>query len=114
MASQRKWASAKSKSNPLIELSREEMLNKLKIFHGKFGTDSPPDGVDIETVKAYYHKALEVIEDNSNKNYSILQISLQEFAEDIDEEDPGREKSGYCSRFWDWVCNLCILRSSFK
>ena len=114
MTSQRKWSSAKpSPKTSIDDISRSEMITKLRIFNEKLGTDVPPDGADLETVKAYYHKALEAIEDNSNKNYSMLQTSLQEFADviDVDEEDPGREKSGCCSRFWDWVCNLYIFRS---
>ncbi|MBV1929724.1 MAG: hypothetical protein KUG81_09475 [Gammaproteobacteria bacterium] len=106
MASQRKWSSAKPG-----EISRREMVTKLKIFHDKFGTDVPPDETDIDVVKAYYNEALKTIEENSNKNYSILQMSLEELVDDVDEEDPGRKKSGCCSRFWDWVCNLCIFRS---
>ena len=108
MASQRKWSSAKPG-----EIFRCEMVTKLKIFHDKFGTDVPPDNADIDIVESYYNKALKTIEDNSNKNYSILQMSLDELVDDVDvdEEDLGREKSGCCTRFWDWVCNLCIFRS---
>ena len=81
MITQRKWSSAKPRNNSLGEISRDEMLTKLRIFNNKFGTDLPPDGVDSETISSYYHKALETIEDNSNKSYTMLQESLQEFVD---------------------------------
>ncbi len=110
MASQLKWTSAKPRSSS-AEISRNEMLTKLKIFHDKFGTDLPPVGADTETIRTYYHKAQETIEDNSNKNYSVLQESLQEFVNDGDGEDIDQEKSGCCSRFWEWFCSLSLIRS---
>jgi len=110
MTSQCKWSSAKPRTELSNKPYRVEMLTKLNIFHEKFGTDIPPPESDTETVKNYYHRALEVIEDRSNKNYNTLQISLQEFVEDIvddDDEDPGMEKKSRCSRFWDCMCNIC-------
>jgi hypothetical protein len=113
MATQRKWSSAKPRVESTNEQSRVEMLTKLKIFHDKFGTEIPPTGSDAEIVRDYYHKALEVIEDRSNENCNVLQLSLQEFVEDedIDEEDPGREKRSCCTRFWEWICNICSCLS---
>jgi len=114
MESQRKWSCAKPRTELLNNPCRVEMLTKLNIFHEKFGTDIPPPDSDAETVRNYYHIALEVIEDRSSKNYNTLQISLQDFVEDIDDdddEDPGREKKSRCSRFWGYTYNICSCLS---
>lgn len=113
MTSQRKWSSAKPRTETTNKQSRVEMLTKLKIFHDKFGTDIPPPESDTSSVRDYYQKALEIIEDRSNKNYNDLQMSLQEFVEDEDpdEEDPEREKHNCCSRFWEWILNACSCLS---
>ncbi len=115
MTSQRKWSSAKPRTELSNKPCRVEMLTKLNIFHEKFGTDIPPPDSDTETVRNYYHRTLEAIEDRSNKNYNTLQISLQEFVEDIDDddddEDPGMEKKSRCSRFLEYTCNICSCLS---
>ena len=115
MTSQRK-RSGQLISNSLIELSQTEMLMKLKIFHEKFGTDLPPDGAETETIRTYYHKALKTIEDNSDKNYGILQENLQQFVDEDEDEfvdedvDRAQEKSG-CLLFWRWFCSLPLIRT---
>lgn len=115
MTTQRKWPTSRLRNNSSNEISRDEILTKLKIFNDKFGIDLPPDGIDTETIRTYYYQVLETIDDNSNKNYSILQDSLQEFVdmdkEDIDEEYMDQEKSGCCPHFWDWFFRSCLIRS---
>jgi hypothetical protein len=100
---QRKWFSVEPKSNSSTKTSRDEMITKLRIFNNKFGTRIPPDGAAPEMVQKYYQDALDFIEDDSSKNCSMLHMSLKEFAEDIDEEDPGRKNSGCYARFWEYV-----------
>jgi len=93
-------------SDSPAKISRDEMLTKLRIFNGKFGTKTAPPGAELETVRAYYQDALDFIEGDGSKNCDILRTRLKEFMEDIDEEDPGRPGSGCCSRFWNYVFDL--------
>ena len=105
MSSQYKWAFVNHRTKLPSDLSMDNMITKLNIYHDKFGTDIPPNDADIETVKAYYDKAITRIEDDGSKNYIVLQQKLNEINEmtEISEE---YEKKFEQPTSWDSICNM--------
>ena len=108
MSSQYKWAFVNHRTKLSSDLSMDNMITKLNIYHDKFGVDIPPNDADIETVKAYYDKAITHIEDDGSKNYIVLQQKLNEINEmsEMSEISEEYEKKFEQPTSWDRICNM--------
>ena len=108
MSSQHKWSFVNHRTKLSSNLSMDNMITKLNIYHDKFGTDIPPNDADIETVKAYYDKAITRIEDDGSKNYIVLQHKLDEINEmsEMREISEEYEKKSEQLTGWERMCQM--------